>query len=67
MIMSGSVFVNGQREDKAYAVFEEEKSRIEVRGSTLKYVSRGGLKLEKAMEEFGLNLQGGSVWTSGFH
>lgn len=58
VIMSGSVFVNGQREDKAGAVFEEEKSRIEVRGSTLKYVSRGGLKLEKAMEEFGLNLQG---------
>ena len=58
VIMSGSVFVNGQREDKAGAVFEEEKSRIEVRGSTLKYVSRGGLKLEKAMKEFGLNLQG---------
>ncbi len=58
VIMSGSVFVNGQREDKAGAVFEEEKSRIEVRGNTLKYVSRGGLKLEKAMEAFGLHLEG---------
>ena len=58
VIMSGSVFVNGQREDKAGAVFEEEKSRIEVRGSTLKYVSRGGLKLEKAVDVWALSLEG---------
>lgn len=56
IIMSGSVFVAGQREDKAGAMFDE-KSEIEVRGHTLKYVSRGGLKLEKAMSRFDLNLQ----------
>lgn len=57
IIMSGSVFVNGQREDKAGASFDEAKSKIEVKGSTLKYVSRGGLKLEKAMSVFGIVLQ----------
>lgn len=56
IIMSGSVFVNGQREDKSGTTFEEEKSKIEVRGSTLKYVSRGGLKLEKAMTVFDIVL-----------
>lgn len=58
IIMSGSVFVNGQREDKAGAAFEPAKIKLEVRGSTLKYVSRGGLKLEKAMTQFGLSLAG---------
>ena len=58
IIMSGNVFVDGQREDKAGAVFDEEKVRIEIRGSSLKYVSRGGLKLEKAMERFGIVLTG---------
>lgn len=58
IIMSGNVFVNGQREDKAGTVFEEEKVHIEVRGNTLKYVSRGGLKLEKAMEVFDISLDG---------
>jgi len=58
VIMSGSVFVDGQREDKAGSVFDEEKVRIEVRGHSLKYVSRGGLKLEKAMEQFGIVLTG---------
>lgn len=58
IIMSGYVFVNGQREDKAGTGFEEEKVRIEIRGNTLKYVSRGGLKLEKAMQQFGLSLEG---------
>lgn len=52
IIMTGNVFVNGQREDKAGSAFEEEKIQIEVKGTELKYVSRGGLKLEKAMEEF---------------
>lgn len=52
IIMSGIVFVDGQREDKAGSVFEEDKISLEVRGATLKYVSRGGLKLEKAMETF---------------
>lgn len=56
VIMSGIVFVDGQREDKAGSTFEEEKIKIEVRGSTLKYVSRGGLKLEKAMVTFSLDL-----------
>ena len=57
MIMEGIVFVNGQREDKAGASFPPEVP-IEVRGQTLKYVSRGGLKLEKAMTHFGLELAG---------
>lgn len=55
VIMSGIVYVNGQKEDKPGAVFDKE-APIEVRGTTLKYVSRGGLKLEKAMECFGLSL-----------
>ena len=57
IIMSGNVFVNGQREDKAGTSFDETKIRIEVKGSTLKYVSRGGLKLEKAMASFDIALQ----------
>lgn len=56
IIMSGSVFVDGQREDKAGTAFEESKIRIEVKGALLKYVSRGGLKLEKAMQEFKIDL-----------
>ena len=47
VIMAGNVFVDGQREDKAGSMFED-KARIEVRGHKLPYVSRGGLKLEKA-------------------
>lgn len=57
MIMEGNVFVAGQREDKAGTSFDE-KVEIEVRGNTLKYVSRGGLKLEKAMANFGISLDG---------
>jgi 23S rRNA (cytidine1920-2'-O)/16S rRNA (cytidine1409-2'-O)-methyltransferase len=57
VIMSGIVFVDGQREDKAGSTFDE-KVNIEVKGSTLKYVSRGGLKLEKAMEHFDVTLKG---------
>ena len=57
MIMEGNVFVDGQREDKAGSTFEEQ-AKIEVRGNTLKYVSRGGLKLEKAMAHFDISLEG---------
>ena len=58
MIMSGVVFVNGQREDKAGSTFDEKAaSTIEIHGSTLRYVSRGGLKLEKAVEQFGFSLK----------
>lgn len=57
IIMSGSVFVNGQREDKAGTTFDPAKSTIEVKGHTLKYVSRGGLKLEKAMKQFSISLE----------
>lgn len=56
VIMSGIVYVEGQKEDKAGAMFDVS-SNIELRGSTLKYVSRGGLKLEKAMEVFDVNLE----------
>ena len=58
LIMAGDVFVDGQREDKAGTLFEEAKARIEVRSAGLKYVSRGGLKLEKAMECFPICLDG---------
>ena len=58
LIMAGDVFVDGQREDKAGTLFEETKARIEVRSAGLKYVSRGGLKLEKAMECFPIRLDG---------
>ena len=57
IIMSGIVFVDNVREDKAGTSFDE-KVRIEVRGKTLRYVSRGGLKLEKAMERFGVEIHG---------
>ena len=55
VIMAGIVYVDDQKEDKAGSMFEET-AKIEVRGSTLKYVSRGGLKLEKAMTHFGVPL-----------
>ncbi len=58
IIMAGNVFVDGQREDKAGTVFDESKIHIEIKGNTLKYVSRGGLKLEKAMAEFAITLDG---------
>ena len=58
IIMSGNVYVDGQREDKAGTAFDPGKIRLEVRGNTLKYVSRGGLKLEKAMEEWQFELTG---------
>ena len=52
IIMAGDVFVDGQREDKAGSCFDTDKIKLEVRGPALKYVSRGGLKLEKALEQF---------------
>lgn len=56
VIMSGIVYVDGQKEDKAGQTFADTVN-IEVRGSTLKYVSRGGLKLEKAMECFDVSVK----------
>ena len=56
IIMSGIVYVDNVKEDKAGSSFEED-ANIEVRGKTLKYVSRGGLKLEKAMEAFGVDVE----------
>ena len=59
IIMSGIVYVNGVKEDKAGTMFAEDiPLNIEVRGNTLKYVSRGGLKLEKAIESFGVDVNG---------
>ncbi len=55
MIMEGNVFVNNNREDKAGSVFPDD-CKLEVHGNTLKYVSRGGLKLEKAMTHFDIRL-----------
>ena len=58
IIMSGNVYVNGQKEDKAGTMFDLTKCKLEVRGNTLKYVSRGGLKLEKAMQTWQFPLEG---------
>ena len=57
VIMSGEVFVNGQRVDKPGTAVANE-AELEVRGHTLRYVSRGGLKLEKAMQTFPITLEG---------
>lgn len=56
-IMAGNVFVDGVREDKAGSSFEETV-QIEVKGLSMKYVSRGGFKLEKAVDQFGVQLEG---------
>lgn len=56
VIMTGCVYVNDQKEDKAGTMFDETKVQIEVRGNTLRYVSRGGLKLEKAIAQFAIQL-----------
>lgn len=58
LIMSGIVYVDGQKEDKAGAAFDEEAATIEVRGNTLPFVSRGGLKLEKAFSVFPIDVEG---------
>ena len=57
VIMAGLVYVNNQKADKCGSTYEEDVN-LEIRGPALKYVSRGGLKLEKAMEVFPINLQG---------
>ncbi len=56
LIMSGIVYVNNQKSDKAGTTVKPD-DKIEVRGETLKYVSRGGLKLEKAVNSFGFSLE----------
>ncbi len=57
IIMSGNVYVEGQKEDKPGTAFPVE-ARLEVRGNTLPYVSRGGLKLEKALKNFAVSVEG---------
>lgn len=57
IIMAGIVYVDGNKEDKAGTTFPENAT-IEVKGKTLPYVSRGGLKLEKAMQKFPITLSG---------
>ena len=57
IIMAGIVYVDGNKEDKAGTTFPEN-AVIEVKGKTLPYVSRGGLKLEKAMQKFPITLSG---------
>ena len=59
VIMAGNVFVEGQREDKAGTTFPDTV-QIEVRGHVLPYVSRGGLKLEKAIANFDVSVDS---WT----
>lgn len=56
MIMAGNVFVDNQKADKAGLMIKGSE-KIEVRGKALKYVSRGGLKLEKALEVFGIDVK----------
>lgn len=56
LIMAGQVYCNGQKADKVGEEIREEDA-LEVRGDTLPYVSRGGLKLEKAIKNFGLRLE----------
>ncbi len=59
VIMSGIVYVNGIREDKPGAGFNDDETlKLEIRGQGLRYVSRGGLKLEKAINSFGISLDG---------
>lgn len=55
LIMTGNVFVNNERVDKAGSMIKKD-NEIEVKGGKLKYVSRGGLKLEKAVELYNLDL-----------
>ena len=57
IIMAGQVYVNGQKADKPGTSYEETV-QIEVRGVTCPYVSRGGLKLEKALRDFGVKPEG---------
>ena len=56
-IMAGKVYVNGNKEDKP-GTQVKETDKLELRGDTLRYVSRGGLKLEKAIDVFGVSTDG---------
>lgn len=56
-IMAGDVYVDGQKEDKAGSMFSQD-CEIEVKGEKLPFVSRGGLKLDKALKEFGILMDG---------
>lgn len=58
LIMAGQVYIDNQKCDKAGMMVNEETASPEIRGDKLKYVSRGGLKLEKAMQEFPITLDG---------
>ena len=58
LIMAGIVYVNQNKEDKAGASFDPEETQIEVKGAAIPYVSRGGLKLEKALQVFPIDLSG---------
>ena len=58
IIMAGLVYVNGQKADKAGMSFDADTAQIEVRGQACPYVSRGGLKLEKALRDFGVDPTG---------
>lgn len=57
MILCGEVYADGQRVDKCDRRYDE-RVRLEIRGSTLRYVSYGGIKLEKALKDFGLDVKG---------
>ena len=57
LIMAGQVYIENQKCDKAGTMVDEDTTSVEIRGEQLKYVSRGGLKLEKAMEEFPISLK----------
>lgn len=58
LIMAGQIYIDNQKCDKAGMMVNPEKVQVELRGETLKYVSRGGLKLEKAMQAFPIVLSG---------
>lgn len=58
LIMAGQVYVKNQKCDKAGTMIDESELNVEIRGEQLKYVSRGGLKLEKAMRDFPITLEG---------
>ena len=57
LIMAGQVYVKNQKCDKAGMMIDDSEKEVEIRGEQLKYVSRGGLKLEKAMAEFPISLE----------
>lgn len=57
LIMAGQIYIDNQKCDKAGMMVDPEKVSVELRGETLKYVSRGGLKLEKAMKTFPIALE----------